>query len=1041
MHTLCGNLCNGSHNLAGFKKVSDQRLHIMQRAIQRVLLIGCLLIGLPILVSIAQEDHPIFTFGSSPDIDFGTTTPLVTATSSFSVQLGPYWYVEGLDEVRAPYLIQAKPPCDRYDEHGSCVKDGLSLCNYLEPVGKDGQENGGVIPNGWFEGSFGSYLTFNKLSETWELILHTPCFAGECPDWYDYADLGDPLPQEYKNKRFSCDLTVEYADVPQASYNTSPLAPRTVYASEHKLTLHVSAVLGATSTIPTPEPEAQVRTPVLFVPGIMGTEMKKGEEVLWVDVNRMFSEGSVLGRGDTFLDPLAYTPEGVPSDMGVQSGSVLSTVVTPRHREDMDYTTSLISTLAAAGYSTSSATGTLFMFPYDWRKDLKDVANHEFRAALDHRIASSSDGMVDIIAHSQGGLVVKRLLYDHSEYAAHIRKLIFLGTPHLGAPKSAKTLLFGDAFEIKFAYVFGLDPQTVRYISQNMPSVYQLLPTRAYFDRVPSYFGYEEDKWFGDDVHEKFVGYEQTAQALKRFGLNASLIDKADAFHGQHFDETDFGHMGIDITNIVGCRTSTLGSFMYRAGSGEPSYVTYVAGDGTVPLTSATGFTGASRTYFGWSDAFIHGTLPSNKRIHNTIAYILTDAPVLQDPYLSRSAEGCRLSGWQFSLHSPATLHVYDETGAHLGLGENGILEAEIPGVAYDVLGEETFVFVPDAVEDVDEEGEPSSVPKHYTVHLNATASGTMSFMVRRIVDTDQTRMASFLHVPIATSTRAVIDIGEAVEDLALHMDWDGDGVGEYTIQPTTVLAGDAGTDTEPPITTAQVQGPEGEHGWYIGTTTVSLSAEDTDAGVYKLYVAQNDDPYAPYTVPLPIQAEGTSTVSYFAEDMLGNKERPRTLTIRRDTKAPEARVMLDPTTKRMRVEGVDMNPSSVTQSAGHYTVRDVAGHTTVLSFEDTWHTALLSYARLTSVQYNTAAPVPVPRTTLTAAWGRVYTPTVPLVQTVLARDLYGVVATYDPKRDRTQAVVKVKGAPFASHMFPGVELVVLHTKEGQIEYSFTPHP
>ena len=56
-----------------------------------------------------------------------------------------------------------------------------------------------------------------------------------------------------------------------------------------------------------------------------------------------------------------------------------------------------------------------------------------------------------------------------------MNKLVFVGTPNLGAPQSAKMSLYGDSLGVKKWFI-GLDPAEMKKISQNMPAVYQMLP-------------------------------------------------------------------------------------------------------------------------------------------------------------------------------------------------------------------------------------------------------------------------------------------------------------------------------------------------------------------------------------------------------------------------------------------------------------------------------------------------------------------------------------------------------------------------------------
>jgi len=60
------------------------------------------------------------------------------------------------------------------------------------------------------------------------------------------------------------------------------------------------------------------KTPVLIVPGIMGTEMKNGSELLWPDILRMS-----YTIGDGFMDPLSFNKDLTPSNSSVSTGKVV----------------------------------------------------------------------------------------------------------------------------------------------------------------------------------------------------------------------------------------------------------------------------------------------------------------------------------------------------------------------------------------------------------------------------------------------------------------------------------------------------------------------------------------------------------------------------------------------------------------------------------------------------------------------------------------------------------------------------------------------
>ena len=259
----------------------------------------------------------------------------------------------------------------------------------------------------------------------------------------------------------------------------------------------------------TPNVSDSALTPVLFIPGILGTELWKDNELLWMDVPRMF--GDI--QGDRFMDPLSYNSDGTPSDNSLAIGNVLDKPFDTVLRQ-FDYTHGFVSEMASHGYSVDAS---LFLFPYDWRADLSSSAVL-LKNKIDTIIAQTGMGKIDIVAHSQGGLVLKKFLLDHPEYNSKIRKVVFLGTPNIGSPKAAKVLLQGDTFDVSFAGL-GLDSSEVQRISQNMPAVYELLPSQEYFAHTSGYLGTLAINWFGSSV-ETIANYSETKQKLLDAGLN-----------------------------------------------------------------------------------------------------------------------------------------------------------------------------------------------------------------------------------------------------------------------------------------------------------------------------------------------------------------------------------------------------------------------------------------------------------------------------------------------------------------------------------------
>ena len=125
-------------------------------------------------------------------------------------------------------------------------------------------------------------------------------------------------------------------------------------------------------------PEPQTPDPVIIVPGIMGSAYKNDELI---------------------IDPILHTYDD------------------------------LIATLIANGYTEGED---LFTFPYEWRDSNVLTAN-----LLDDRIEEVKSicdcDKVDLVAHSMGGLVARAYIQS-VDYDDDVDQLIFLGTPHKGAP-------------------------------------------------------------------------------------------------------------------------------------------------------------------------------------------------------------------------------------------------------------------------------------------------------------------------------------------------------------------------------------------------------------------------------------------------------------------------------------------------------------------------------------------------------------------------------------------------------------------------------
>jgi hypothetical protein len=227
--------------------------------------------------------------------------------------------------------------------------------------------------------------------------------------------------------------------------------------------------------------KSQLNRPVIVIPGIMGSVLKSStddHQVLWIDTLKL------LSKCDEFLLPLALNLDGVSpantftftcaSPMGgginyVSAGipAAPDTLMLGNTGPYSDYYSKLLTSLNNAGFSVQP-------FPYDWRLDYATAAL-QLKNLID-KLAPNPSDRVDVVAHSQGGLVARAYFQTYPQ-DHRINTIIYLGTPQLGATKSFAILSKWLPLESIYGSIIPqLNFSTGAFISQNFPGMYELLP-------------------------------------------------------------------------------------------------------------------------------------------------------------------------------------------------------------------------------------------------------------------------------------------------------------------------------------------------------------------------------------------------------------------------------------------------------------------------------------------------------------------------------------------------------------------------------------
>ena len=234
------------------------------------------------------------------------------------------------------------------------------------------------------------------------------------------------------------------------------------------LLVFLSATPGLTVARPRP------RYPVVFVPGLAGSELYNGNQLVWVNLGqelrlRVPILRQLARRG---IDTLALKPDGqTPASPSyrIRVGGLLRPGPT-------GFYAGWIDAMDVYGYRRNR---NLFIHTYDWRKSIRDAADGLEPVVAEALRRTGSDKVI-LVGHSMGGAVAREYIVRTG--GRNVVGFVAAGTPWLGAPIAWKVLQRGENFGIRLEGTpvsIKLDP-VLKRLGQNFPSLYELLPGRHY---------------------------------------------------------------------------------------------------------------------------------------------------------------------------------------------------------------------------------------------------------------------------------------------------------------------------------------------------------------------------------------------------------------------------------------------------------------------------------------------------------------------------------------------------------------------------------
>ena len=536
---------------------------------------------------------------------------------------------------------------------------------------------------------------------------------------------------------------------------------------------------------PAPDVKILSRTPVIFVPGLLGTELKNKNDLVWLNINKIIDLSDL---SDSFLDVLMMGDDLI----SINKDLVIDKVIKQKFYLlwDYNYSQGLIDEFAGQGYDVNEGSDdqTFYTFPYDWRYGASgaypkpegtsqmDVTNSVLLGRkIDELAKRSPTGKVDVIAHSLGGLIAKKYVLENGD--PKIGKLVFLGVPNLGAPLAGRGLIAGTDFG-----VFGLNPQELKKISQNMPAAYDLLPTKNYFSAKGSWVRItkETERWGINEIQN--LDWTQTRIYLAGAGANNTAVTNAVNLHSDEFDGDVIYEImaskNIDSYNIAGCRSATFSTLLdMQDKTGVHQYYDYFElanGDDTVPFESANRKLAKDENTFYARDAE-HGQMPSADGICQKIAGIISqnNIPLPNNKIITRAQlleneRLCRLLGIALRIDSPLAIKVTDQDGNIIenvaGVGPKN----EIPGAMFEVNESKKFVYL------------PQNENQQYQISLQGEGDGFFTLTARAVEDDLLQEPRVFSLLPVSKNLSGGIELNG--QETIIKIDNNGDGKIDQTL-------------------------------------------------------------------------------------------------------------------------------------------------------------------------------------------------------------------------------------------------------------------
>jgi pSer/pThr/pTyr-binding forkhead associated (FHA) protein len=250
----------------------------------------------------------------------------------------------------------------------------------------------------------------------------------------------------------------------------------------------------------------QPRRPVVFVPGLMGSQLWQGNVRVWPNVKLL------LKQPEVFQYPSSLEARGVVNEIVIVPGLLKQ----DQYNRLGDYLVEELHYTRGVDF---------FEFAYDWRQDVR-ISSRQLAEQIE---AWKINRPITIIAHSLGTLVT-RYFVERLGGKKKVERILLMGGPHRGTPKILGSLLVAPE-----VLPFGLMGDRLRQIVVSFPTSYQILPLYAcgkdQQGRDINFF--EDDSWVPEAQRphwrmarefRKELGTRSSVPAVSIFGYGIKTI-------------------------------------------------------------------------------------------------------------------------------------------------------------------------------------------------------------------------------------------------------------------------------------------------------------------------------------------------------------------------------------------------------------------------------------------------------------------------------------------------------------------------------------